>query len=276
LNEHNKEITASPVTRRYAAENDIELDDIVGTGPDGMITMADISAKVDGSVVEQTEADTSESHQELEESESLVAREPQMSVGVTTFQIEFSSVVSHRERFKDQYAKHGVRLTFSSYLILAMSRSIKKYPQLYTSQDGSSIDSEVDLAVWFEDGNGSQMKLLKGIEALSLTGVASRLEAIVRISEDDLQDDNFSDSRIVFVNSNHLGSYSSVPALPANKNCLITLGSVEERVFVSEDGSIDHKPQSFVSLCYDASIVDPFKADGFLADVKSRIENWNG
>lgn len=163
----------SPVVSRIAAEHNVDLSQLKGTGLDGRITKKDILAYIDQPTPQPTaptpsviqpittptpppivmrQPPTSDSppiitSQPLAAAYQLVphsnmrraiaehmVRSKQTSPHVTTvFEADFSAVSAHRQVHKESFAKDGANLTFTPYLVSAIVQALKKHPQVNSS-----------------------------------------------------------------------------------------------------------------------------------------------
>jgi 2-oxoisovalerate dehydrogenase E2 component (dihydrolipoyl transacylase) len=152
----------SPVVGRIAAEHEVDLNQIHGTGRDGRITKTDILAHLDQRQTEPQPLTPSPVHPitpsprhpvtpsprhpvtlspELATGEIVpltpmrraiaehMVRSVQTSPHVTTvFEFDFTAVAHHRTAHKDQFARDGANLTFTAYIVAATVEALKQHP----------------------------------------------------------------------------------------------------------------------------------------------------
>lgn len=147
----------SPVVARMAAEHQLTLDAIAGSGLHGRITKRDVlahlatvkqpvpvseprvepSGEIQPSQVaaHDVAARDNEIWQPLSTMRRAIAehmvQSKQSSPHVTTvFEVDMTAVVRHREQHKDAYAQRGVRLTYTPYFVAAVAEALRAVPEV--------------------------------------------------------------------------------------------------------------------------------------------------
>lgn len=159
----------SPVVARMAAEHDLDLSQVTGTGLKGRITKRDVEAFLQTGVVETQTPPPAPVHNNLPpkqvETHSVqpaISRPPAPSVdpaakiikltpmrrsiaehmvhsvhtsphATTVHEVDFSAVAAHRKAHKTEFASKGVKLTFTAYMMLAVAEALGKYPLVNSS-----------------------------------------------------------------------------------------------------------------------------------------------
>jgi pyruvate dehydrogenase E2 component (dihydrolipoamide acetyltransferase) len=210
----------SPVVARIAAEHDVDVSQVEGTGRGGRVTKKDILQYIEAGAPAPpppAEAPAEEAPREAEpaarpaapaapaapaEAQAGEQVEPMsaMRKGIaehmrrsldtaahvtTTFEIDMSKVVAIRERLKKEYAdKHAVKLTYLPFVARATIDAIGKWPWMNAELRGESIvvKSYVNLgiAVALEGGKGLIVPVVKNAEEKNLLGMA---RAIIDVAE---------------------------------------------------------------------------------------------
>ncbi|MCZ7667805.1 MAG: 2-oxo acid dehydrogenase subunit E2 [Chloroflexi bacterium] len=166
----------SPVVGRIAAENDIDLDLVPGTGKDGRITKQDVMAYLDRREKEGRETAVTPlasppppppiakpaSQSPLPAGEILpltsmrrgiadhMVRSKHTSPHVTTiFEFDFTAVTQHRAAHKAQFARDGAHLTFTAYIVAATVAALKSIPSSTApGQKLASVCCAISTWVW--------------------------------------------------------------------------------------------------------------------------------
>lgn len=152
----------SPVVARMAAEHQLVLDAIAGSGLHGRITKRDVLAHLAtvekaAPAVYPASPVTPVSEPDEIQSIDIAPNEPaatlneiwqplttmrraiaqhmvqskQSSPHVTTvFEVDMTAVVRHREQYKDAYAQRGVRLTYTPYFVAAVAEALRAVPEV--------------------------------------------------------------------------------------------------------------------------------------------------
>jgi pyruvate dehydrogenase E2 component (dihydrolipoamide acetyltransferase) len=208
----------SPVVARIAAEHDVDVSQVEGTGRGGRVTKKDILGFIERGAPARKEAAQAAAPPPAEAAPaparpaaapSAAAAAPAgagetvepmtaMRKGIaehmrrsldtsahvtTTFEVDLSKVVAIRENMKKEYAeRHGVKLTYLAFIARATVDAISKWPWMNAELRGESIvvKSYINLgvAVALEGGKGLIVPVIKNAEGMNLLGLARAIEDV--------------------------------------------------------------------------------------------------
>ncbi|MBK8932261.1 MAG: 2-oxo acid dehydrogenase subunit E2 [Chloroflexi bacterium] len=288
----------SPVVSRIAAENDVNLDLVTGTGLDGRITKRDILAYVEnrqspivnrqlpaeaGPVVveKRAPAPVSGEVQPLTAMRRSIAehmvRSKQTSPHVTTvFEFDFTAVATHRAAHKEQFARDNARLTFTAYLVAATVAALKEHPLVNSSwrDDGILLHRDIHLGMATALDEGLIVPVIKHADSLNLLGLARTINDLAdRARQKQLRPDEIQGGTFTLTNHGVSGSLFATPIINQPQCGILGVGKIEKRVKVVGD-AIGIRPLAYVSFTFDHRILDGASADYFVAAIKDKIENW--
>ncbi len=302
----------SPVVGRIAAEHGVDLGRIAGTGRDGRITKEDVLAYVETQETTATPAPVPpvESRREApptapvpakpEVSPALsshqdgpadilpltsirrsiaehMVRSVQTSPHVTTvFEFDFSTVAAHRRANKDQYARDGVRLTFTAYIVAATVQALKKHPLVNSSwtDTGILLKREINIGMATAIDDGLIVPVIKNADGMNLLGLARTINDLAdRARNKQLKPDDVRGGTFSITNHGTTGSLFATPIINQPQCGILGVGAIEKRVKAIDD-AIAIRPMAFVSFTFDHRILDGASADNFVATIKELIENW--
>jgi len=302
----------SPVVGRIAAEHGVDLGQVAGTGRDGRITKEDVLAYVETQetiappasappVESRREAPptapiptkpevspTPSSHQDgpadilpLTSIRRSIAehmvRSVQTSPHVTTvFEFDFSAVTAHRKINKDQYARDGVRLTFTAYIVAATVQALKKHPLVNSSwtDTGILLKREINIGMATAIDDGLIVPVIKNADGMNLLGLARTINDLAdRARNKQLKPDDVRGGTFSITNHGTTGSLFATPIINQPQCGILGVGAIEKRVRVIDD-AIAIRPMAFVSFTFDHRILDGASADNFVGTIKELIENW--
>ncbi|MBP7592623.1 MAG: 2-oxo acid dehydrogenase subunit E2 [Chloroflexi bacterium] len=288
----------SPVVSRIAAENDVNLDLVTGTGLDGRITKRDILAYVEnrqspivnrqlpaeaGPVVveKRAPAPVSGEVQPLTAMRRSIAehmvRSKQTSPHVTTvFEFDFTAVATHRAAHKEQFARDNARLTFTAYLVAATVAALKEHPLVNSSwrDDGILLHRDIHLGMATALDEGLIVPVIKHADSLNLLGLARTINDLAdRARQKQLRPDEIQGGTFTLTNHGVSGSLFATPIINQPQCGILGVGKIEKRVKVVGD-AIAIRPLAYVSFTFDHRILDGASADYFVAAIKDKIENW--
>lgn len=295
----------SPVVRRMAAEHNLNLDLIAGSGRDGRITKQDIVAYLENRPVEPAPvheppppapvapppavtpkpvAGPVPAGAELLPLTSIrraiadhMVHSKQTSPHVTTvFEVDFGTVAAHRERNKAIFARDGVNLTFTAYLVAATAQALKQHPMVNSSwsDNGLILKRDINVGVAAAIPDGLIVPVIKQADNYNLLGLARMVNDLAeRARKKLLRPDEVQNGTFTITNHGVSGSLFATPIINQPQCGILGVGKIEKRVKVIND-AIAIRPLAYVSLTFDHRILDGASADGFVSTVKAILENW--
>ena len=303
----------SPVVGRIAAEHGLDLGRVTGTGRDGRITKEDVLAFIEGGKTAAAESSATtakpatEARKEPKPSpvsppvspatavansqaelmplttirrsiaEHMV-RSKQTSPHVTTvFEFDFSAVAAHRRANKETFARDGVRLTFTAYIVSAAIQALKAHPMVNSSwsDDGILLRREINIGMATAIDDGLIVPVIKNADGLNLLGLARTINDLAdRARNKQLKPDDVKGGTFSITNHGTTGSLFATPIINQPQCGILGVGAIEKRVKVIDD-AIAIRPLAFVSFTFDHRILDGASADNFVSTIKAHIENWH-
>ncbi len=301
-----REHRLSPAVRRLVQEHQLEPARINGTGKDGRLTRGDVQAFLEegGSPTslnekpsatfsmpitgKPTETDLGKAQRIPHDSmrrriADHMSHSVQTAPHVTAvFEADFSALMAHRRAHKDNYAKKGVKLTYTAYIIAACVEAMKVSPTVNSRWHDDHLDvfDDINIGVGVALGDkGIIVPVVKQAQAKSLFGIAKDLDGLTekarigKLAPADVRGGTFSIS-------NH-GTSGSLVASPIIINqpqsAILGVGKLEKRVVVrSVDGvdSIQIRPLAFVSLTIDHRVLDGAQTNAWLTRFVETLEEW--
>jgi pyruvate/2-oxoglutarate dehydrogenase complex dihydrolipoamide acyltransferase (E2) component len=300
----------SPVVGRIAAEHDVDLNEVPGTGEDGRITKRDILAYLENrkaDVVEKVVEDV-DVEVEVEEKSPLTStpQQPQVAHPITStsllphtamrrgiaehmvrskrtsphvttvFEFDFTAVSKHRAAHKEQFARDGVRLTFTAYLVAAAVQALKQHPLVNSTwtDEGVRLLRDINLGMATALDEGLIVPVIKNADSLNLLGLARVINDLAeRARRKQLRPDEVQGGTFTITNHGVSGSLFAMPIINQPQCGILGVGMIEKRVKVIND-AIAIRPMAYVSFTFDHRILDGATADYFVASIKEGIETW--
>lgn len=292
----------SPVVRRIAAENGLEIEDlkkITPTGANGRIRKVDIlkylgkDKKQSQTVVTQgvleeklnlnvLPEDTVEPLPRIRQVASkLLQSSYQIIPHVTTFsEVNVSNLVSYRERIKEDFQReNGVKVTYTHFIMKAVVDTLKEYPKFNSWMNVDELIQKKDINLGFAaalpDGNlivpnikkVNEMSLKEIVENVNLIGTNAKTS---KLKPSDIQDTTFTVS-----NTGIFGSLMGTPIISRPQVAVLALGEIRSGagvIVVDDKEELAVCKMMMLSLSYDHRIIDGALASKFLSSLKQRLE----
>src|SRR6476620_7449912 len=238
---------ASPVARRAAAANGVDLGAVQGSGPGGKVTKADVLAAANGggggaAATASKGVVTAGETKPLRGPAAMLAQAMNESRSVptaTSFRTLPVDVLDAKRRALNGVLKErGMKVSFTHLVAWAIVKAAKDWPVMgrsYAEEDGKpqvteagSINLGIAVDVERKDGSRSLMvPCIKGSDTLDFTGFHSYYEDLVtKTRENKLTADDFQSTNITLTNPGGLGTVASVPRLLTGQGTIVAPGSI--------------------------------------------------
>jgi 2-oxoisovalerate dehydrogenase E2 component (dihydrolipoyl transacylase) len=300
----------TPVVARIAAEHDVDLNEVEGTGRHGRITKKDIlryletreaaprppaprpaptpspAAKAPPPPPEVPGLDAGDVEVPLSKMRQAIVRHMRQSkdtaAHVTTFfEVDLGRVVAFRNAHKAGFAAEGIRLTYTPFFLEAIVAGLKAYPMLNAVLAGDRMiyKQAVNIGIAVDLGeDGLIVPVVKNADEKSLRGLARAVSELAErarsrtLAPDDVQGGTFS-----LTNHGVIGSLAGTPIIPMPQVGILGVGAIQKRPVVLETelgDMIAIRPMAYLSLSFDHRAVDGATADRFMMAVKAYLENY--
>ncbi|MBU3716205.1 MAG: 2-oxoglutarate dehydrogenase, E2 component, dihydrolipoamide succinyltransferase [Candidatus Nanopelagicaceae bacterium] len=293
----------TPIVRKLAAENGVDLSRVKGTGVGGRIRKEDVLAAVprvsapsSTPVASQTSAPT--------RSALPVAASPlrgtkvtmtrlrkviaarmleslQVSAQLTTVvEVDITKIARLRDKSKATFeAREGVKLSFLPFFAVAVCEALKVHPVLNSSVEGDEITyhGAEHLGIAVDTERGLLVPVIKDAGDLNMGGIARRIaDVAIRTRENKISPDELGGGTFTITNTGSRGALFDTPIINQPQVGILGVGSVVKRPMVvkGEDGgeTIAIRSMVYLALSYDHRVVDGADAARFLTTLKERLE----
>ena len=281
----------SPAPARIAAENNLDLSKVAGTGKDGRVTKGDALAALEARAAAPAPAAAApaaprplherEERVKMTRLRQTIARrlkEAQNNAAMlTTFnEVDMSAVMALRNSYKDVFEKkHGVKLGFMSFFTKAVVAALKAVPDVNAEIDGTDIvyKNHYDIGVAVGTEKGLVVPVVRDADAMSLADIEKAIGALGKKARDgQLAIDDMQGGTFTITNGGIYGSLMSTPILNAPQSGILGMHAIKERAMVV-NGKIEVRPMMYLALSYDHRVVDGQGAVTFLVKVKEALED---
>jgi 2-oxoglutarate dehydrogenase E2 component (dihydrolipoamide succinyltransferase) len=281
----------SPVVRKIAAENNLDLSKVQGTGLNGRITKQDVLASLDKPKESRdtrkitpgaggTLLPVSTIRKQIAE-RMLQSRDTSPHV-LTVMEADMSKVVAHRAANKSSYSADGVNLTFTAYFMAAIASALKTYPLVNSSwtEEGILVHPEVNVGMATSLGEeGLIVPVLRRVDELSLLGIARAVNDLAeRARTKKLVPEEVRGGTFTLTNHGISGSLFAMPIINQPQVGILGVGAIQKRAVIVSDpagnDAIAILPMVYLSFVFDHRILDGASADAFLAKVKQTLVEW--
>jgi 2-oxoglutarate dehydrogenase E2 component (dihydrolipoamide succinyltransferase) len=297
----------SPVVAKIAQEHDLDLKAVKGTGLGGRITKKDVLAYLKAldekrnetaPVIATPEPAIISAVAPLQPAETgthlpgevlplnavrrTIAEHMVLSKNIsphvtTVMEADMSRVVAHRETNKALFARDGVNLTFTAYIISSAVTALKAHPIVNSTwtEEGILLHRQINIGIATSLGEeGLIVPVIKNADSLSLLGLARTVNDLAnRARVKKLLPDEVKGGTFTITNHGTSGSLFATPIINQPQCAILGTGVIQKRVVVIND-AIAIRPMVYLTLTFDHRILDGAIADNFLGKVVESLQNW--
>ena len=292
---------ASPIVRRLAEENNLDLSRIEGTGPAGRIVERDVraamergDAQADGRAAEAPEAapapqpaaapePTGAPGTELVEptrmqriiGERMTQSKQQVPHYYATVEVEMNELMALRKQLNEQLEEQGIKLSVNDFVMKACAVALKDYPKLnalWTDQ-GIELHQQVNLAMAVALEAGLITPVIKDAANKTLSAIsAASKDLATRAREGGLNPDEYQGGTFTVSNMGMFGVESFSAIINPPQAAIVAVSTIVQRAVFKDEEVV---PVSLMKLTLSADHRISNGAEGgrYLAEVKRLLEH---
>ena len=263
----------SPAARRKAEAAHIDINRVVGTGPDGLVTEKDVLQFMEQTALKPGVRQSKYGEEEvvpLSGIRKAMAERVDLSrktvAQTTTFaEVDMTEVLDRRRK---------TQMPVTSYVLRAAIIAIKDFPLVNSSLVDNNIilKKYINLGVAVSTDQGLVVPVIHNAEAKTIEEIAKRVEELAeKARRGQLALADVSDGTFSVTNSGVFGSLFFAPIINYPESAIIGMGKVMKMPVVRDD-QIVIRSMMHLSLSYDHRVIDGATAVSFLQRVKQVLE----
>jgi len=301
-------LRSSPLVRKIAKENNVDLASVPGTGASGRITKQDITGYMEGGAPAATPAATPAAAPSaakpapatptsapqpgelvpLSKMRSIIAKRMVESKATsphvhTVFKVDMTRIVKLREKEKNKYEqRNGVKLTYMPFITRAAVQALRKHPIVNASMQGEAIlyNKNINIGIAVALDWGLIVPVIKQTEEKNFLGIARAIVDVAdRARNKKLAPDEVAGGTFTLTNSGIFGEQFGTPIIAQPQSAILGIGGLNKEavVLTDKDGqdSIAIRSIQRFTLGFDHRTIDGADAGKFMSDFKAYLENWS-
>ena len=295
---------SSPLVRRLARDNNVDLSQVHGTGMGGRITKQDILAFIDkgaAAAPPQPAATSAPAPARtaapapmpgevvpMSQMRKIIAQRMIESRRTSAhvhnlFEVDMTRIVNLRSKLKNSFEqRYGVRLTFMPFFVRATIIALQQFPIINASVENDSIryNRHINMGIAVALDWGLIVPVLKDSEEKNFLGLQRGITDLgERARTKKLTPDEVQGSTFTITNPGTFGAVFGLPIINQPNVAILGVGGIAKApvVVTDRDGSDSIAIRSLVHLTlgYDHRIIDGAVADQFMSLLKKTLENWS-
>jgi 2-oxoglutarate dehydrogenase E2 component (dihydrolipoamide succinyltransferase) len=292
---------SSPLVRRIARENQVDVARVSGTGLGGRVTKQDILEYLgkgsgigdQGSAGTEDRSPSRDSRSPAPDprspeirpmsamrkkiAEHMVLSKRTSAHVHSVFHVDFSEVERIRQQKKAEYGRLGTKLTYMAFVAKAAIDALRRHPVVNASLDGDNIvhHNRVNLGIAVALENGLIVPVIRNADEKNLLGLSRAIADMAdRARAKQLTPDEVHGGTFTITNPGQFGAQFGMPIINQPQVAILGVGTIEKRAVVVDDG-IAIRMMAYLTLGFDHRLVDGAVADQFMADVKQNLEHFD-
>jgi len=260
---------AVPRARKLAKELGVLLEDIEGTGKDGLVTVEDVKSLVGP-----------ESDSQLTVKETIPLNHVKKAMGenmVKSWQTipQFTQMVS--VRMDNVLAmKKELGVSFNDLLVKAVAQAAVACP-IVNSQLGKdkkvTIFEEVNVSVAVNSSHGLVVPVVRSVPAKTVQDISVEVKELADKAEaNKLTTEDFADGTITVSNLGSAGIESGTPIINSPQSTIVFAGAIKKTPVVNEEDEVEVAPVMTLSVCYDHRFIDGVTGAEYTNRLKDTLE----
>lgn len=279
-------VRATPAARRLARLNNVELKNIIGTGPRSRVQVNDV-LNYDLNKEHKNDHHFIESGSELIPwtsmrkviAENMLKSKKEIPHVVMTAEVDMTKVVQLRNYLLPLIQDEtGERLSYLEIIAKATSHNLKRYPifNSRSSDEGVFQYKEVNLGVAVALEQGLIVPVVKNADKKGLVELTTEIKALTKkarsnqLLKEEMNDATFTISSLGKSRVKHFTPIINYPEV-----AILGVGGIyEKQKIVEKDGQLAvlNIPIVELSLSFDHRVVDGAPASAFLSDLVATLE----
>ncbi len=289
----------SPALLRQAREKGVrmeELERIPGTGLGGRITKRDLEMHLEKRVAAPkpcpmaarpaTTPSVQSAHPDIEHlkmsgmrkaiAENMVRSFYEAPHATLVTEVDVTHVMKYIQREKEAFlAKHGCKLTVTTFVARAIAKALQEFPLLNSSLDGDTILVKrfVNLGIAVSVDQGLLVPVIKHCHRMNIVEIAKAVSDLSNKARNSkLVPNDMTDGTITMTNFGMTGVQIGIPIIRFPEVAIVGIGATCKKVVPLEDDVLAVRSMVYVSLTFDHRVLDGIYGCGFLNAVKNHLE----
>ncbi len=290
-------VLASPSTRRFARESNVDINQLSGTGLAGRVTRDDVSTSVGGASNQSATVPTpatvsfpvrdfaakSDERVPFRGIRKKIAENLQMSKRVIPHftimdEADVTQLVKLRTQAKKAGEKYGVKITYLPFVIKALVATLHEYPMF-----NASIDDEAGEIVYKKNFNigfaadtptGLMVPVIKNADQKSILELSAEITDLsVRARKGKLNLDEMRGATITITNIGSVGGTYATPIINHPEVAILGMYKMTKKPIFVEEGKFKTASVMNYTVTADHRLIDGAVAANFLKSLFEKLEN---
>jgi pyruvate dehydrogenase E2 component (dihydrolipoamide acetyltransferase) len=277
---------ASPLARRLAADQGVDLATMRGSGPGGRIVKRDVEAAAGAGARPQAAppaaplAEGEYRDVPLTQMRKTIARRLTQSIGPVphfflTVEVDMKETMGLRKRINETYADQGIKVSPNDLVIKATASALMRHPWVNAAWTGDAVRqfSAVHIGIAVAVDEGLITPVIRDAHKKGVTEIATQVKELAgRAREKKLKPEEYTGSTFSISNLGMFGIEEFTAVINPPEAAILAVGAIDDKV-VAQDGEMVIRPRMRVTLSCDHRVIDGATGAAFLQTLKRYLED---
>ena len=277
-------LKASPLARRLAREQGVDLSSIAGSGPDGRIVRDDV-LQAASTVPEIPAVETPA----LQQAEEVIAMDgirgviaERMTLSVQTnasvtlhTEVDATALIELRGMLNDKLQAREVSITYTDLLVKVVANALREHPRLNATltDEGIHLLQEINIGVAVALEDGLVVPVIRNADKERLSEISGQVKDFAeRARGNQLTPGELQGGTFTITNLGNFGIDAFTPIINPPESAILGIGRILKKPVVHED-EIVVRSMLTLSLTFDHRVIDGAPAAQFLQTVSNYIQD---
>src|SRR5947207_640890 len=281
-------VKASPLARRLATEQGVDLSTVKGTGPDGRVTESDVRAasKSKGAAPQPATAPRipagegsriSLSGMRKVIAERLVASKAPVPHFYLNIEIDAGPLMTARAELKSAGEKSdSSRITVNDFVLKASVAAAVKVPKANASFDGDAIVqyNDINLAVAVAIDDGLVTPVIRAAQNKSLREISEAMKDLAhRARHKRMKPEEFQGGTFTVSNLGSYGIDNFLAIINPPQGFILSIGAIVKKAVIDDCDQIAPGQRMSIGMSCDHRVIDGALGAEYLKALRQLLEN---
>ena len=274
----NKQVKLTPLADAIIKKNNLDHNNVKGSGEDGKITKNDVLEMINSSSSVKGRDYNSKKMSSLRRkiATRLVAVKNETAMLTTFNEVDMSEIMNLRSEYKQKFIdKHDINLGFMSFFTKAVTKALLEFPDVNAMVEGDNIVhfNYMDIGIAVSAPKGLMVPVVRNAQDLTFKDIESEIKRLaIKARDGKITVDEMLGGTFTITNGGVFGSMLSTPIINPPQSAILGMHNIVERP-TAIDGKVHIRPIMYVALSYDHRIIDGKSSVGFLCRLKECLED---
>ncbi len=281
-------VRAPPGVRLLARRLGVDLAKVRGSGPNGIITKADVEAYIESLKARESRVVSEEPREALEERvkirgirrfmfKNMAMAKQSIPHAYLIEEVDVTELWRLREKVKEYGLEKGVKITILPFIIKAVIHALKEYPLLNASVDEEKeeiiVKKYYNIGIAVDAGDALVVPNIKDADKKSIIELAREIRELAeKARKGELSLEDVSNGTFTITNIGAIGSIAGMAVINPPEVAILGVHRTFERP-VLEGDKLVNKKFMYISISFDHRILEGAYVTRFLVKVKNLLEN---